>query len=215
MNLGQLISQFRVDTRDDQSKYLWSKDEIISYANSSVDEACRRARLLVDSSSSASDASLGVDESEIELHDSVIYVRRVRIVGGSVLRPCVTADMDERIPGWEDSASGTPIIFVPDLESGKLKVWPPSSTSIDLKMTIVRVPLNEMETDDDEPEIPSRYHGALLDYMKFLGYQKQDADTMDAAKSLKFEERFAAEFGPPVSAINERWALEQYYDVGN
>lgn len=215
MNLGQLISQFRVDTRDDQARYLWTNDEITGYANEAVDEACRRSRMLVDSSSIASEASLGVGESEIELHDSVIYIKRVRIVGGSVLRPCVMADMDERIPGWEESTASTPSVFVPDWESGKLKVWPPSSTSIDLKMTVIRVPMDEMESDDDEPEIPSRYHRALLDYMKFIGYQKQDADTMDAVKSMKFEERFAAEFGPPVSAQNERWALEQYYDIGN
>jgi hypothetical protein len=214
MNLRQLIDQFRADTRDQQSKYMWTDDEIIGYANEAVDEACRRALLLVDSSSTASEASLGIGESEIDLHDSVIYVRRVRISGAHALQPCVSREMDERVPGWEDSQASTPMLFIPDWETNKIKVWPPASAAVEIKMTVIRTPLNEMSEDEDEPEISGRYHRALLDWMKFLGYSKQDADTMDAAKALKFEERFAGEFGLPQTAKDEQWGREQYYDVG-
>ena len=51
MNLRQLIDSFRAKTMDSPTKKLWSDDEIIEYANEAVDEACRRAYLLVDSSS--------------------------------------------------------------------------------------------------------------------------------------------------------------------
>lgn len=214
MNLRQLIDQFRLDTRDQASKYLWTDDEIIGYANEAVDEACRRALLLVDSSSAASEASLSAGESEIDLHGSVIYVRRLRIVGGHSLPACVARSMDERIPNWEESIASSPQVFVPDWETNKLKLWPPTSTAIDIKLTVIRTPLNEMAEDEDEPEIPSRYHRALLDWMKYLGYSKQDADSMDAQKALKFEERFAGEFGPPQTARDEQWGREQYYDVG-
>ena len=83
MNLRQLIDQLRVDTLDRAAQHMWSDDEIIGYANEAVYEACRRALLLVDSSSSASEASLGIGESEIELHESVIeesavWLRRCR-----------------------------------------------------------------------------------------------------------------------------------------
>lgn len=214
MNLRQLIDQFRDDTRDQQPDYMWTDDEIIGYANKAVDEACRRARLIVDSSSTASSAYLGIGESEIELHESVIFVRRLRISGVRSLNPCVSREMDERVPGWEDSAASTPIVFVPDWETNKLKLWPPTATAIDIKMTVIRTPLTEMLDDEDEPEISGRYHRALLDWMKFLAYSKQDSDTMDAAKALKFEERFAGEFGLPQSAKDEQWWREQYYDVG-
>ena len=214
MNLRQLIDSFRAKTMDKPSNRLWSDDEIIEYANEAVDEACRRAYLLVDSSSTASEASLGADESEFELHESVIYVRRLRIVSGEVLRPCVSREMDERIPGWEESLASTPMIFVPDWETNKIKVWPPTSTAIDLKMTVIRTPMNDMAEDEDEPEIASRYHRSLLDWMLHLGYLKQDADTLDVVKSAKFEERFAGEFGPPQSARDEQWGREQYYDIG-
>lgn len=214
MNLRQLIDQFRADTMDLKAKRLWSDDEIIGYANEAVDEACRRAYLLIDSSSIATEASLGVDESEIELHDSVIYVRRLRIVSGQTLQPCVSRTMDERVPGWEESLASTPMIFVPDWETNKIKLWPPTSTAIDIKMTVIRTPLDEMIDDEDEPEISARYHRALLDWMKSLAYSKQDADTMDAQKALKFEERFTGEFGPAQSAKDEQWGREQYYDIG-
>ena len=80
MNLRQLVDQFRKDVLDLAKPYKWSDEEVVGYLNDSQDEACRRALLLVDSSSIATEVSLGSGESEIELHESVIYVRRVRIV---------------------------------------------------------------------------------------------------------------------------------------
>ena len=67
------------------------------------------------------------------------------------LNPCVSREMDERVPGWEDSAASTPMVFVPDWETNKLKLWPPTATAIDIKMTVIRTPLTEMLDDEDEP----------------------------------------------------------------
>lgn len=215
MNLRQLIDAFRARAMDDETPPLWSDEEITEYANEAEEEACRRASLLVDSSSAASQADMAAGDEYVELHESVIYVRRARLgSSGMPLTPVVSRTMDERVPGWELTAAGTPQVFVPDWESGKLRLWPPASASDVVAMTVVRTPLSEMAGDEDEPEIPKRYHRALLDYMLHQGYLKQDADTLDVAKAAKFEERFAAEFGPPSAAIDEHWALEQYHDIG-
>ncbi len=214
MNLRNFISDFRRDVRDLGKPPMWSDPEIIDFVNQAEDEACRRAGLLVDSSSSITEISVSAGDYAVELDSSVIYVRRVRVQGGQVLQPRVSRSMDEDAPGWEDTPAGNPVIFVPDWESGKLRIWPPFSSAATLRLTVVRTPLNEMLEDSDEPEIPRRYHKSLLDWVKHLAYQKQDADTMDIAKSAQFEERFTAEFGPPSAAIDEHWAAEQYYGVG-
>lgn len=214
MNLQQFRDQFRRDTRDDRTPPMWSDDEIDGYANDAEDEACRRALLLVDSTSSAAEVSLSAGDLGVELHPSVIYIRRARSANAGQFSPKVARSMDDEIPGWEDTAPGRPVVFVPDWQSGYLRLWPPSATDDVVRLTVVRTPIKPMTADSDVPEIPTRYHRALLDWMKHLGYQKQDADTMDLVKAAKFEERFAAEFGPASTAKDEHWALEQYYDVG-
>lgn len=215
MNLRNFIDDFRRDVRDLGKPPMWTDPEIIDFVNQAEDEACRRAGLLVDSSSGVTEISVSAGDYAVDLDASVIYVRRVRVQGGQVLQPRVSRSMDEDAPGWEDALPGNPVVFVPDWESGKLRIWPPFSAAATLRLTVVRTPLNEMIEDDDEPEIPRRYHKSLLDWVKFLAYQKQDADTMDLVKAAKFEERFTAEFGPPSAAIDEHWAAEQYYDVGD
>lgn len=214
MNLRNFIDDFRRDVRDLGKPPMWSDAEIIDYANQAEDEACRRAGLLVDSTTDVTEVAMSADEHTVELDQSIIYVRRVRVQGGQVLFPRVARSMDEDAPGWEDTTAGSPVVFVPDWESGKLRVWPPFAQAATLRLTVVRTPRNEMAEEIDEPEIPRRYHKSLLDWMKHLAYQKPDADTMDLAKAAKFEERFTAEFGPPSAAIDEHWAAEQYYDVG-
>ena len=214
MNLKQYRDQFRIDMGDKSSPPMWSNDDIDGYANDAEDETCRRALLLVDSTSLATEYPISAGDEGIDLHPSVLYVRRARTASNGRLFPKVARAMDEEVPGWEDAAPSRPVVFVPDWQSGYLRFWPPASANDVVKLTVVRTPLRPMSDDCDSPEIPERYHRALLDWMKHLGYQKQDADTMDIAKAAQFEARFASEFGEPSSAKDEHWALEQYYDIG-
>lgn len=216
MKLSELRDAYRQDTRDLKKPYLWSDEELDRYANAAVDEACRRAGLIVDSTSEAAQIDVDAGDAFVELHESVIYVRRAKLTSQSnTLVPRVARAMDEDVPGWEDANPAQPRVFVPDWETGKLRFWPPSKTADTLKMTVVRTPLTPMDDDNDVPPIASRYHLKLIDWMKFLGYSKQDADTYDPKKAALHADLFTAEFGPPIGAIDEHWAAEQYYDVGN
>lgn len=215
MNLSELRTLFRRTTMDLTPKYFWKDDEIDDYANDAVDEACRRASLLVDSTSDVSKISISAGDKYVQLPDSVIYVRRATLAStGRALRPVVSRTMDEEVPGWEDAQASVPIVFVPDWETGKLALWPPTVADDTVRMTVIRTPTGPMVDDDDVPEIAPRFHRSLLDWMLHLAYLKQDADTFDPKKASQHEERFTAEFGQPSSAIDEHFGAEQYYDVG-
>jgi hypothetical protein len=58
-------------------------------------------------------------------------------------------------------------------------------------------------TTSESPEIPEEYHEDLAYYVCHLAYLKQDAETEDIARSDKFEDMFAARFGPKISARTE------------
>lgn len=215
MNLLELRQAFRNETQDLVKPYAWSDDEVDRYLNESEDDAARRSGLLVDSTSDAAEYPVSAGDEVIELHPSVIYVRRLRLTGAGNLTPRVSRSMDEEIPGWEDTPASVPRVFVPDWESGKLRLWPPAATAATAKATVVRTPLKPMERDDDSPELPLRTHYSLVYGAMQRAYLKKDTDFFDPKASERAGAAFTAEFGPPVSALDEHWAIEQYYDVGH
>jgi hypothetical protein len=215
MNLLQLRTLFRNTTGDTARPYLWKDEEIDEYANDAVEEACRRASLLVDSTSDIAQVSISAGDTYFEIDESVIYVRRAILNStGRPLVPKVSRAMDEEVPNWDGAIASVPMVFVPDWETGKMALWPPTAADDMIRMTVIRTPTEDMVDDDDEPEIAKRFHRALLDWMLHLGFLKQDADTFDPKKASQHEERFTGEFGQPSAAIDEVFGSEQYYDVG-
>lgn len=214
MNLGELRARFRSEERDAVAPYLWSDADLNAWLNDAQDEACRRALLLVDSTSAAATASFAANDTGVTLAPSVIYVRRATLASSYLpLTPRVTRTMDEEVPGWENAQASVPRVFVPDWQTGYLRFWPPAAAEGTVRMTVVRTPLAPMESDSDEPEIRAQYHAYLLDWVRARAYSAQDADTYDPKKADKFLAQFVQRFGD-TSPVNEHWALEQYYDVG-
>jgi hypothetical protein len=215
MNLHQLIDRFRKDAFDLVAPYFWSDDELTHYANQAETEACRRALLIVDSTSPVSRVDIVAGDEGVTLDPAVVYVRRAKLAsrGRTLIFKCARA-MDEEFPGWENAVPSIPVVAIPDFQTGYLRFWPPSVAADTLEATVIRTPLREMENEEDFPEISPRYHVHLLKWMKHLAYSKPDADTYDRDRGQLFAEQFTAEFGPPRAALDEHWAAEQYYDIG-
>lgn len=215
MNLRELIDKFRRETGDRTAPYRWDNDAVTEFINLAEDEACRRAGLLVDSSSELTQASVIAHDPVVELSEEVIHIRRAVLVSsGRVLVPRVARSMDDEVPGWETSQSSSPIVFIPDWETAKIHLWPPSRVNDELRLTVVRTPRRRLSSPEDTPEIARRYHQGLINWAKCLAYSDQDIDTFDPKAAEKCGALFTAEFGPPSAAIDEHWAAEQYYDIG-
>lgn len=216
MTLGELKTLFRTLAQDAIKPYLWSDLELTGHANEGEIEACRRAHLLVDSTSEAAQASVSLGESTVLLDARLLFIRRARLQSCTVpLLLRVARTMDDQVPGWENALPSNPVVLIPDLGTGLAQLYPPPAKDDTLKLTIVREPLNEMVADADRPEIPRRYHRALVDWMLYRAYQKTDTETLDRERSNDALGRFEAEFGAKSRAIDEHWSLEQYYDVGD
>lgn len=214
MNLLDLRTRFRNEVKDTAQPYLNTDAQVNEWINEAVDEACRRALLLVDSTTEASYVDFAASAVGIDLHPSVIFVRRATLAASSMpLLPRVARTMDEEVPGWESAQPSTPRVFIPDWQTNYLRFYPPALAADRLKMTVVRTPLDIMSSDSDEPEILPRYHARLLDWVKFRAYSVQDSDIYDTKKAALHEAAFIQQFGQ-ASAVNEHWALEQYYEVG-
>jgi hypothetical protein len=227
MNLDKLITTAATRADDLVAGKLWSRNEWIEYANDAQNEACRRARLLVDSSTAAvCSITLVNGTATYDLHDSILFVRRARLVeissgdGLTVLKRCHVADLDNVAgPGWQEEV-GQPRGYVPDMDDHAFRPYPTPDTALwKVALTVVRMPLvpsvnatYPMEDGEDTPEIRSRWHIGLVNWMLARAYRKQDSQTYNPKLADAFEADFEREFGKKSSAIDETWlAREQDY----
>lgn len=196
--------------------YLWSSDEFRGFLGEAQIEAVRRAHLLVDSTSPLTQPDVIAGDLLVALDPRVISVRRVRTASrGRALVRKSARDMDCEVPGWEDATPSCPIVFIPDYESNKLALWPPSKDDDTLRLTVIREPLSLISEDSDELEIPPRYHLSLLYWVSYRAYMKPDADTLNPGEAKAALEHFEAEFGKRSAAIDEHWNAEQNHDLGD
>lgn len=216
MNLQKLRDLFRSSIRDTKKPYLVSDPEADEFANDAQVEACRRARLMVDSTSDLAQPSITQGDPLVPKDSRIISLRVACLQSTRTpLRKRTVRMMDEEFPGWRTNANQSrPLAIVVDYDKDYYFLYPVPNASDTLLTTVTREPLAEMVDDEDEPEIPTRYHGSLVHWMKKRAYSLPDADLFNVDYAKAAEAEFSAEFGPAPSALDEQWEFEHYDDVG-
>lgn len=212
MKLGALLEVVRTEIDDRQEPLLWSDAELMEYADDAQNEACRRARLLVDSEdATVCRIALEAGTATYALDPRVIRVERA-IVAGEVLplRMCLRRHADRMLPGWEDLDDGLPEILIPDWQSRSIRLVPAPEAAGTLRLTVVRLPLAALNDLDDEPEIPEHFHRNLRHWIIHRAYLKRDSETFDEKASLKALAWFVEEFGRAQPAYDEAWVQTHY-----
>jgi len=216
MNRGRLKTLFRIAVSDRELPYYWDDEELDEYLDEAELEASRRAHFLVDSSSTVSRASVSAGEPEVRYDSRMLFVRRARLASSSVLlKIWPTRRLDDEVQGWENALPSTPMVLVPDWETGAFRLYPPPAADDELLMTVVREPIGGDASDDDELETPARYQRGLLQWMRFRAYSKPDSDRRDPDGAAQALALFEGEFGEKTRAVDEHWSREQYYEVGD
>lgn len=212
MKLDALLDVVRTEIDDLQEPFLWSDRELIEYADDAQNEACRRARLLLDSEdATVCRIVLEAGTAVYALDPRVIRVERA-IVAGDVmpLRMCLRRHVDRMLPGWEDMTAGPPEVLIPDWQSRSIRLVPAPEQAGTLRLTVVRLPLVALNDLDDEPEIPEHFHRNLRHWIIHRAYLKRDSETFDEQASMKALAWFTEEFGRAQPAYDEAWVQSHY-----
>lgn len=214
MELSELMTLFRQEADDTVQPYLWSDAELIDFANDAQDEACRRGRLLVDSTTPEI-CTIAVTSGNplIDLDPRVMFVRRARFAGRKPLQRQNMQDMEATFWYWQDASPGNPMCFIPDFTTGKLLLWPTPDSDQTLHLTVVRTPLVDMNDGSDTPEIAPRWHRSLRFWMLFRAYSMQDSQANDPKKAADALLLFEREFGQKSSALDEAWIEREQTDM--
>lgn len=217
MNLGALLDIVREELDDTVEPYLWSNEFLADCATDAQNEACRRARLLIDSSTEdIADIEIEAATHTYDLDPRVIRVERAIVAGETLpLRFVLRRDMDVIRPGWEDEAAGTPEFIIPDWSSRKVRLHPTPDADGTLRMTVIRLPLLPVNDLDDEFEIPEHFQRNLRHWVKHRAYLKSDSETLDKQASADALAMFVDEFGRSQPAYDEAWVQSHYMDREN
>ena len=115
MDFSQIETSVR-QTLDDNSTTdkLWSQDDILEYARDAENEACERADLLIDNTSSLTDITADTSTGTFGIASTVISVRSAMMsLGSEPLMKTSEEVLDKSFSGWR-TASGTPRSYVLD-----------------------------------------------------------------------------------------------------
>lgn len=212
MTLGDLIDAFRDEAQDNTPRpYLWSDTRLTQFATEAMHEACRRAGVLVDSQSDFCVVTATPADPLVPLDPRIITIKRfVRTDRPTPpILPMQCSDMDRLVPGWETATAADPSWYVTDYQTGYLRVVPTPTADVDFQMTVSRLPLANPSSLDDVLEFRDEHSPALVQWMLYRAYSKQDADSFDPAKAARSLAEFEREFGRKVSARNAQWQQEQ------
>lgn len=208
MTLAELIEAARQRSGDDMSQnYLCTDEEWTRFANESEREACRRARLIVDSTTaSICVIPITLATNLYTIDSRVLRIKRVKLANRTIpLSPVSYRDLDRAIPGWQ-SDTGEPRAYIKDMDVGKFKLYPAPIDQDTMTLTVIRLPLTDIVTDG--PELKEHLHEGLIHGMLERFYSRPDTETIDPQKAAKHAALFEAEFGKKSSALDEAW-LEQ------
>jgi hypothetical protein len=190
---------------------------MLDYANEAVNEASRRAKLIVDSTTTAiCRITVASGTAVYTLDPRIIAIRRVKLASNArVLGKSVYWELDEAYPRWDES-TGTVDRIVTGMDTDKIRLFRIPTVADTLQLTVVRLPLLPLAKDGDTPEINARFHRSLVYYIKHKAYNNQDSEVFDPNKADVHLAFFEQEFGPKSAAINEVFEEMNYgYQPGD
>jgi hypothetical protein len=225
-----LIEHLRESILDDAViPHLWSDSELLRYLNYSEVQACRRAHLLIDSSTANDSGTAGTASTAGQkplctlsvvantavyyLSPKILMIKRCQLKSMTYPLPGPVSyeELDDQLSGWLGTSGtigtagsgGFPTFFLNEPPNTITFVRAPSSS--DTAMLVVsRIPLVSF-TLKTSPEVEEKYHIDLCDWAAHLAYLKPDSETINLNLAKYYEDSFTAKFGPLPTAHSERW----------
>lgn len=186
MNVSGLVSSFRSRVFDVVAPYLWSDEEIISYANEAQFQYCRDVRGIADTvTPEITIVRIVPGSADVKLDSRVLQVRSVYATNQQrELTPLTEVDYRRR------GQSARPYAYTLDETDGYISFDCTPAEGDVLRLSVFRLPLEELTGPSDELEVPVQHHMSLMAWMEHLAYLKPDSETYDKRKSDDASSRF-------------------------
>ena len=221
----QLIQQEAEEA--DESELLWTTNELKHYANEAIREVAIRTRCLRDGARNIAGLTnypVLAGNNRITIDPRIMVIKRVWW-NDTVLAADSEQYLDENYadynrtawwsvhnsvtPDWRVEPIDSPTRFVLERSSRSLMTVGVPTVNGTIKLDVIRLPLTILEAG--VPEIPQQMLSDCLDWMCYLAYLKNDADTYDPNRAGEYAKQFESKVGP--RPHNHQLTLE-YHQAG-
>ena len=201
MKLSELLRQFRVDSNDKVEPFFNEDIDVITWLNAAVSEACIRGRLLHESQDlDICNITVTTGNSQYQLHPSLYELTYIWFQPddgsrGLYLSLVSPESLDQHYvnENWR-RLQGKPKFAVQD--DTRIRLVPSPEQDGVLQLEGYRIPIVDMENDDDEPEINKTHHCYLINWALHKAYSIPDSEFFDPNRSALAEQAFTDYFGP-------------------
>jgi hypothetical protein len=215
VTLAEIEAEYRRVSQDVRPPYKLDQAAVYRLANEAEQEACRRSKLLIDSTTvDVTQIDVSAGDWLFDLDPRIIWVRRAKLANWPY--PLIRRNLkwfDEHIVNWENLPAGRPLYFFTDYETGKLAVYPKSLLATTAHITVARMPLADMTQASDSPEIRPRYHMRLADWILYRFFVEHGTDVEQEKKAVFHLGLFESEFGKrPFAEQEEHPGFEDAFE---
>jgi hypothetical protein len=199
MEVTELLDLFRLETDDLAEPYLWSDQEFITYLNDAQDTLVRRTGGLSDSSSPITKITFKTNDVLIKYDERILRIksakddqnRRITVRNIDNFEQDMSDDYGNMTnAGLDDGRTGPVRYLITDVEEDKIRLYPLPEADGFLHLYVSRRPYHEITNIDSPLEIKGQHHLALLYWVKYKAYLKQDVETFDQAKATEMRAFF-------------------------
>lgn len=205
MNVSELEAEYRARFADNVAQlHALSSIDYLAYLNEAQDEACIRADLIFDKSSSFCTISVTTANSVYALDRSIYAVRYARIFDASNVSSKLILTTSEQLdvdwPDWRD-AIDRPSYLLHYNNSVELVAFPDAAYT--LKLETYRLG-KRMTGDTSVPEFSSTLHSPLNYWVLYRMYNSPDEDVSNPRKAMENLAEFEKLFGVRPSAEHHK-----------
>lgn len=196
MDSTALYEAFRSEVRDDVTPYLWSDTEVFSYMDDAQKMFCRLQGGIADATSPVTQISVAAGDIFVGISPTILKLREARrSTDGRGLEILNFEDLQGSDFGESQgyrlaNVFGQVRALVVGMEDYKLRLVDIPVEAFTINLVVYRMPLATITAEDQPLEIAEQHHRYLLNWMKHLAHQKQDAETYDRGRSEMFREEF-------------------------
>lgn len=228
MNITELMSQYRREARDEATvDPLTSEATLIFLYNQAVDEACKRKKLLFDSTTEAVCQITVVDgTATYAIHEAIVFIDKAYLVNAAgtytYLGIFDRDKLDRDFPTWRES-TGSAVAMIIDETSVQLVAEPNEDATLYLEVYRTPLTAEKMIAVVDgatalSPAIASAHHDQLYHWPLSIVYRQDDANTYAPEKAAYHEGKFIEYFGEKIDArrlrqtkVNKRQIFNRWW----
>lgn len=191
-SVADLITIFRREVDDPayyldrnlpQPNTLWSNYELIQILDQAQKTFAEEVLIFKDATSFR--PKITEDDPWVYYDPRILRIERAEVSSTEIILPVITIEdfqttgfIDDyghrRVRSWE-SKTGTSQYIIRDMRDDYFRLYPIPEEDDTLKLTVRRLPMEDITNLTDEFEIPSRWQYGLLEYLRKEAFRKPSA----------------------------------------